>query len=111
MVNGHRIERRIEVNEFIDLMKNYSEDKVNCTHHTFFRLSQKQRKIFKCETIKDYLFGGTPVLVGVQYNKCYSAFYEYKNKRFIRIILDIALNKVEVVTFYIIENNQIPKIK
>ncbi len=86
-------------------------DKVNCTDHTFFRLSEKQRKVFKCDTIKDYLIGEMPVLVGIQYNKCYTLFYKYKRKTFIRVIIDITADRIEVVTFFIIEENHLPRIK
>lgn len=111
MVKGHRIERKIKVGDFLDMLKNYSRENINCTDHTFFRLSEKQRKIFKCERIRDYLLDEIPHLVGIQYNRCYAVFYKYEKKRFIRITLDIILNKIDVVTFYMIDDFQLPKIK
>lgn len=111
MVEGHRIERKIKVNDFLDMLKDYSREKIECTDHTFFRLSEKQRKVFKCERIRDYLLNEIPHLVGIQYNQCYAVFYKYKNKRFIRITLDISLNKIGVVTFYMVDDYQLPKIK
>ena len=111
MVQGHRIERKIKVNNFLDIIKNYSRESINCTDHTFFRLSEKQRKIFICDKIRDYLLLEIPRLVGIQYNRSYAVFYKYQKKRFIRIILDVGLDKIEVVTFYIIEEYQLPRIK
>ncbi len=111
MVKGHRIERKIRVNKFLETIKNYSKENIICTKHTFFRLSEEQRKIFKCNDIKDYLLEKDPYFVGIQYNGCYAVFYKYEKKDFIRIILDIKPNKIEVITFYVIDLSQVPKIK
>ena len=72
-----------------EIIKEYSKDRIKCTDHTFFRLNEKQRKIFNCETVKEYLFYETPILVGIQENGNYAIFYKYKKKKFLRIILDI----------------------
>ena len=48
-------------------------------------------------------------MVGIQYNKNFAVFYEYSKKEALRIILDVKINQIEVVTFYIINKNQIPK--
>ena len=111
MVEGHRIERKIKVAEFLELIKDYSREYINCTNHTFFRLSEKQRKVFKCDKIRDYLLDETPHLTGIQYNGCYAVFYKYEKKKFIRVILGINLRKLEVVTFYVIEETQLPRLK
>ena len=111
MVDGHRIEKEISADNFLSIIKNYSGEEIHCTNHTFFRLSEKQRKIFKCEHIKDYLLLRTPYLAGIQRNKCYAVFYRYQKKRFIRIILNISPKEIEIVTFYIIEHYQLPKLK
>ena len=111
MVKGHRIKRKVKISDFLDLINNYSRENINCTEHTFFRLSEKQRKIFKCDSIEDYLLEKTPHLIGIQYNGCYAVFYKHKNKNFIRIIADIKISKIEVVTFYIIDQSQLPIIK
>ena len=111
VVTGHRIERKVEIDEFLELMKNYSKEKIECTKHTFFRLSEKQRKIFKDEDILRYILEQKPIFVGTQYNGAYAVFYDYKEKDVIRIVLDIKPNKIEVVTFYIIDKKQVPIIK
>ena len=111
MVYGNRINKKIEVEEFLETIKEYSKEQIECTNHVFFRLSEKQRENFTCETIKEYLFHKTPFLVGVQENGNYAIFYRYKKKKFLRIIADITIiRKINIVTFYLIDESQIPKI-
>lgn len=110
MVYGNKIKKRINVKEFLDIISEYTKDQIECTEHTFFRLDEKERKIFTCDTLKEYLFHETPILVGIQYNGNYAVFYKFKNK-FLRIILDILIaRKINIVTFYLIEEYQIPRI-
>ena len=111
MVDGHRIEKRIDVDTFQNIMKNYTEKTIECSNHAFFRLNEKQRKIIKCDNLKKYLLNEIPIFAGIQYNKCHSAFYKYENKRFIRLVIEITLAKIDIVTFYIIDDNQLPKLK
>ncbi len=111
MVKGHRIKRKVELNNFSNMMENYSKKNIICTDHTFFRLSEKQRKVFKCEKIREYLFHEIPHFVGIQHNECYAVIYKYEKKKFIRIMLDIIPDKINVVTFYVIDDYQLPKIK
>ena len=47
MVKGHRIEKKVKVETFLDIIKSYTKDQINTTDHTFFRLNEQQRKIFK----------------------------------------------------------------
>jgi len=47
--------------------------------------------------------------VGFQYNENYAAFYKYKNKN-LKMIIDFGNTKVKIVTFYFIQEWQIPKI-
>tara|TARA_Y100000310_G_scaffold343227_2_gene449891 strand:+ start:1277 stop:1612 length:336 start_codon:yes stop_codon:yes gene_type:complete len=111
MPSGNKIKEKIEIDDFLEIIKEYSKEQIECTHHTFFRLSEKQRKIFTCETVKEYLFHETPFLVGVQENRNYAIFYKYKKKKFIRIIADMRnMRKINIVTFYLIEEYQIPRI-
>jgi len=111
MLDGNRIRERVDSAEFIGRLKAYGRDNVTCTSHAFFRLSRKQRKIFTCESIRDILFNEVPVLVGLQENGCHAAFYKHKSHRIIRIILDMKADGVSVVTFYVIEERQLPVIK
>jgi len=109
MFNNKKIKKRVDINEFVKFIKEYKKEQIECTDHTFFRLSQKQREIFTCEELKKILFDEKPFLVGIQHNENYAVFYKYKNKN-IRIILGINSQKINIVTFYYIEQWQIPKI-
>jgi hypothetical protein len=109
MIKGHKIERKIEINDFLDMTKSFNEQNIITTDHTFFRLNEKQRKIFKEKVIKEYILSEIPILVGIQFNGCYAVFYKY-GKDTLKVLLDIQPTKTNIVTFYIIDNNQIPKI-
>lgn len=109
MFNNTKIKKGVDINEFVKFIKEYKKEQITCTHHTFFRLSQKQREIFTCEELKRILFDEKPFLVGIQHNENYAVFYKYKNKN-LRIILGMNSQKINIVTFYYIEQWQIPKI-
>lgn len=110
MVKGHRIQKKVEVRTFIDLIESYTKDQINTTKHTFFRLSENQRKIFKDEVLKEYLLVKTPILVGIQFNGNYAVFYDYSKSEVLRLMLDIKPNKIEIVTFYFPDKNQVPRL-
>ncbi|MBL7160702.1 MAG: hypothetical protein ISS93_02525 [Candidatus Aenigmarchaeota archaeon] len=111
MIGSQKIKEVIKIMDFVDKIKNHSRENVICTKHTFFRLSEKQREIFTCETIKHYMFEETPVFVGIQYNGNFAVFYKYPKQMYLRLIIDIKPDKIDVVTFYIIEKTQLPVIK
>lgn len=94
----------------MDIIKSYTEEQITTTQHTFFRLAEKQRKIFKYIVIRDYLLIKSPVLVGIQYNQLYAVFYDYGKNEALKLILDIQPNKIEIVTFHIINKEQIPRL-
>lgn len=111
MTKGNKICKKIEVNKFIDIIKKYSSKQIECTKHTFFRLSENQKKEFNSDSLKEYLVNDVPFLIGRQNNGNYAVFYKFKKNKALRIILDMHdLNKVNIVTFYIIDKNQIPRI-
>ncbi len=109
MVHGNKIIERVDIEYFLEIIKNYDPEQVECTNHTFFRLNDEQRKVFKCEYLRNYIIYEYPILVGIQKNKNYAVFYKYENK-VIKIIIDIQIDKINIVTFYFIENSQIPRI-
>ncbi len=109
MFNNTKIKKRVDINEFVKFIKEFNKEYIECTDHTFVRLSQKQRKIFTCEELKRILFDEKPFLVGIQHNENYAVFYKHKNKN-LKIILGINSQKINIVTFYYIEQWQIPKI-
>jgi len=109
MFGETRIKKKVEVGRFIGFIKEYESEQIECTPHTFFRLSGKQRKIYTYEELRKILTQETPFLVGFQYNENYAVFYRYKNKN-LKMILALRGGKVKIVTFYFIEEWQIPKI-
>lgn len=111
MLMGNRIHEKVEAQDFAKMVKNYGHENIFCSNHAFFRLSEKQRTIFTCEDIKLELLNEIPVLAGIQHNGCHAAFYKHKNNRFMKIILDMKADRIEVVTFYTIEGKQLPVVK
>ena len=110
MTKGHKIEKKVEVKAFLDTLKSYTKDQINTTDHTYFRLSEKQRKIFKDEVLKEYLLAKIPILVGIQFNGNYAVFYDYSKNEVLRLMLDIQPNKIVIVTFYQPDKTQVPRL-
>ena len=104
-----KIKEKINTEEFVKFLSNYQPTQIECTPHTFFRLSQKQRRIFTCRELKRILINEKPFLTGIQYNKNYAVFYKHQNKN-LRLILKITNRKINIVTFYFIKEWQIPTI-
>lgn len=109
MFEDTKIEKKVSAEQFIQFIKKYELDQIECTEHTFFRLSKKQREIYTCNRLKELLTKEEPFLVGFQYNKNYAVFYKHQNKN-LKIIVNLGDRKVKIVTFYFIEEWQIPKI-
>lgn len=109
MVSGHKIKTKIESDKFLERVREYEKEDIESTKHTFFRLNEKQREIFNEGKIKEILINEIPILAGIQYNNLWAVFYKYK-KDFLRIIIDIQLNKIYIVSFYLIDKTQIPRI-
>ena len=110
MVKGHRIEKRVEVKTFLETLTNYTKEQIISTQHTFFRLNEHQRKIFKESVLKEYLLAKIPILVGIQFNGNYAVFYNYSKNEVLRLMLDIQPNKIEIVTFYLPDKTQMPRL-
>jgi len=108
-VDGNKIKAKVEVDDFLKILRKYGRDKVECTEHTFFRLDEAQRKIYTCEKITEILFQTRPFLVGEQFNSNYAIFFKY-NKKVLKCIISLKNNKVNIVTFYFILEWQIPTI-
>lgn len=109
-IEGHKIERVIPAGIFIEIIEAYKEDNIICTEHTFFRLDERQRKLFKCAELKQFILHETPLLAGLQFNRKYAVFYKYKENTALRMILDILPARIMVVTFYIISMEQMPRL-
>lgn len=87
MFEETKIEKRIDIEKFIKFIQEYNKEQIECAEHTFFRLSEKQRKIYTCSELRKILYNEKPFLVGIQYNKNYAVFYKYHNKN-LKIILN-----------------------
>jgi hypothetical protein len=109
MFDETKIEKKIDIIEFTNFIKEYKEEQIECSSHTFFRLSEKQRQIFTCSELKKIITKEAPFLVGIQHNKNYAVFYKYQNRN-LKIILNFNNRKVKIVTFYFIQEWQIPNI-
>ncbi len=109
MFIGTKIKKKVGIKEFLDFLKDYDKENIECTDHTFFRLSEKRSKTFTCDELKRVLIKETPFLVGLQNNDNYAVFYTYNNKN-LKIIVNLGNRKIKIVTFYFIEEWQIPKI-
>lgn len=103
------LKEKISVNYFLSKIKNYKDEQIECTEHTFFRLSESQRKMYTYNELRRILLKELPFLVGLQFNGNYAIFYKYKNK-VLKIIASLNKHKINVVTFYFIKEWQIPKI-
>lgn len=109
MAESTRIKKKVDIPVFLEFIKDYDYADIECTPHTFFRLSEKQRKIYTPEELKRILMQEKPFLAGIQFNENYAVFYKYKDKN-LKIILNLNDRKIKIVTFYFIQEWQIPKI-
>lgn len=106
---GNKIEKRIEVEAFLSIIAKYETSQINCTEHTFFRLNEKQRKIYSSDELIRIVKKEIPVFAGIQYNGNYAIIYKRKDKN-MKIILGVENRKINIVTFYFIYESQIPKL-
>jgi len=109
MTYSNKIAKKINIEEFTGIIKDYNKNQIECTNHTFFRLNDKQRKIFTCKKLKEILIYEEPIFVGIQNNNNHAVFYNH-NKKVIKIILEIQIRKINIVTFYFIEQWKPPRI-
>ena len=111
MQDSTKIKKKVGIMEFAEIIQQCKPEEIECTKHTFIRLSEKQRKIFTCSELKKIIMNYKPFLVGIQNNENYAVFYNYKNKHLkLKVIVDLDNRKIKIVTFYFIEEWQIPKI-
>ncbi len=110
MRKGSKIERWIAIEEFMNLIEDKTEDQIYMTDHVFSHIEKRQRKIFKDATIKHLIKSKLPILVGIQKNGLYAAFYGY-GKDLVRLILDMQPGEIRLVTFVITRYDKIPRLK
>ena len=109
MVIGHKIREKVEINKFLEQIQEYTEKDIETTNHAFFHFSEEQRKVYDELFLKNILFNEIPIFVGIQHNRLWALFYRYK-KEILKMIIDIQIDKIYIVTFYIIDETQIPRI-
>ncbi len=101
-----RIIKRVDYKEFKELINRFL-NKIIVNSHAYFRLNEMQRKVYKDEQLINILTEEKPVLVGIQGNNNYAAFFNRK-EGYLRIIFEIKKDNIEIITFYITET--LPKI-
>ena len=109
MLESTKIVKKIDVEKLFKTIKKFPKESIECTQHTFFRLSEKQREIFTREELRKILLNNKPFLAGIQHNGNHALFYKYQKKN-LKIVVNIDNRKIKIVTFYFIEEWQIPKI-
>lgn len=109
MVEGHKIQQKIPTEEFLERLEQYTEEQIEVTQHTVFRLNEAERKFYKEERLKDMLLAEKPVLVGLQKNGNYAAFYRHGKER-LKMILDLQPKKIVLVTFFLIDTEKVPRL-
>ena len=109
MLESTKIIKKVDIEKLFETIKKFPKANIECTQHTFFRLSEKQRKIFTCGELREIILNKKPFLAGIQHNGNHALFYKHKNKN-LKIVVNINNRKVKIVTFYFIQAWQIPKI-
>lgn len=110
MIREHNIRCKLKGSDFTKKIQEYNPENIESTGHTFFRLSEKQRKIYTENELKKIVLNDKPIEVWIQNNYNHAAIYNYKNK-YLKILLDFTLNKIYIVTFYILNKQQEKDIK
>ncbi len=110
MFEDTKIRERVTVSTFTERISKIKSEDIEDTKHTFFRLSEKQRAIYTLDELRRIIIQEKPFLVGIQYNECYAVFYRYKGKVLKIIVVFNTSTKLNIVTFYFIKEEQIPKI-
>ncbi|MBU2652470.1 MAG: hypothetical protein KKA81_16205 [Bacteroidetes bacterium] len=107
MLDEHKIGDKIKVSEFIKRVKQFGIGNIETTAHTFFRLSQRQRKIYTEDSLKEIVFNETPLEIGVEKNGNCAVIYNFdKGEALLKIIISLGSNKIYIVTFYILNKKQ-----
>ncbi|MCK5624770.1 hypothetical protein KAI04_02930 [Candidatus Pacearchaeota archaeon] len=110
MIEEHKVKDKIKISIFLKKIKEYGYENIEATAHTFFRLSQKQREVYTEEVLKKIIFNEKPLEVSIQKNNNYAVIYLYKENKLLKILLDLTLNKVYIVSFYILNREQMKEI-
>ena len=105
MILSHNKRAKVSIKEFSEKIIRV-KDNIITTKHTFFRLSEKQRKVYDERILKDILLNQKPLEIWEQENGNNAVFYDFENKRIIKLILNFISDKVYIVTFYCLNKKQ-----
>ena len=97
----------MNIDHFRKLVKKHKA-RIRISPHAFKHLSTVQRKLFGEEELSNILLKEKPKIVGLQRNGRYAIFYRRK-WGYIRIILEIKEQNIEIITF--INTANIPNLK
>ncbi len=101
-----RIIKEVNYFEYRGLIDRF-KDKIKVNPHTYFRLNEQQRNVYKDEALIELLTEEKPAFIGIQNNKNYATFFS-KKQGYLKLMFKVTKTNIEIVTFYITEN--IPKI-
>lgn len=111
MLDEHKKVGKISKKSFLDAIRKLSEDDIEITSHTFFRLSEKQRKIYEGDKLKKIIFNQDPLEIIEQQNGNLAVLYPYENNKILKILLKMNRKSIYIVTFYILNKQQMDEFK
>ena len=110
MIGGHDIVGKISRKEFSSKVGSFLKKDIEVTDHALFRLNQKQRKIFEGDILKNFILNEKPIEIGNQNNGNLAVLYNYEEGRVLKIIMRFSSNKTYIVSFYILNREQMKEI-
>lgn len=107
---NHRIKEKIRNEEFIEILSHYQDSDIYSTEHTFDRLNENERKIFKHDDLITIVRQKRIFLVGIQYNGLFTVIFDFSKNEAVRMVFEVHPFKIEIITFYLVNKNEIPRI-
>ena len=95
--------KEIDIKEFSGLVKN---KKVAISPHAIFRLSNRQRKVFKEDELINIVNKETPRKAYLQENERYAVYYR-KSDGYRKLIIEVKNKETIIITF--MDITEIPK--
>lgn len=108
MVEGHKIQEKVEIEVFLEIIKNLKPEDIEVRDHAVFRVKRAERKAFK-DKLTDTLLHENPVLVGIQRNGNHAVYYKQESEH-LKMILDVQPKSITIVTAYKIDHKQVPRL-
>jgi len=106
ILREHNVKEKISRKEFKSKIEKVPENNIITTKHTFFRLSEKQRKIYDEKLLKEFILKKEPIEIWKQMNDNLAIIYKFRENNHLKIIVNLAPKKVYIVTFYILNRKQ-----